>query len=431
MRRIAVCLLTGAILSLTGNALAETELVEKNGWKFFVDGRINAFASLGVGDSYPEPPLVDPDGPGGSEPASTYTVAGGSGFETKQDSEDGKYFGVRVRNGFVGNIFGFGFDKQVTGGTKMRGYMSIWSTIETSSRNKYVQILPDVREGYVKFEGGWGSFLAGRTLGLFGLGSVQQDGKYLHNWGLGHPCESAGLDNSGPTCGQIGQGVMFPGFAAGFVYSTPRAAGLALSAGIYDPAIFAGTADRTPLPRPEAELSFDMPLGANGNVHAFVSALWQKLGADRAPSSTDVEAYGVAGGASLEIGPLRLAGSAFYGPGLGFGIALDNTPASVKVVMGEPELHTFDGFFGVVGAKFGQVELGVGAGMSRMHLLEVEKADQTQSMPKSQFGISAMFNYHFTDYLVGDVDYFRAKYDWYLGDTQTMNFLNAGLTVHW
>lgn len=428
---IAIPLCCGTFAA--GQARAETQIAEKNGFKFFLDGRINAFASMGFGDAYPEPPLVDSDGPAGPNlPASTYSIANGSGYVTNQTSEDGKYFGVRMRSGFVGNVFGFGFDKQMNDTTKLRGYIAVWSTIETQSRWKYVPVYADVREGYVKIEGTWGSLLAGRTLGLFGLGSTQQDGKYLHGYGLGHPCESAGLDEAGPACGQIGHGVMFPGFSPGFVYTTPRFAGLALAAGVYDPAIFGGAAERTPLPRPEGELSFDQPIGDDGNFHAFVSAVWQRLGANGSPSSDDVKAYGVSGGASIEVGPFRAAASAFRGPGLGFGIALDGSPAAVRVDSEKHiDLHTFDGYFGVLGLNFGAAELGVGAGMSRLHLLEIEKNVTNSSLPKTQFGVSLAGYYHFTDYLVGGLDLFRAQYDWYLGDKQVVNFANLGLTVHW
>jgi hypothetical protein len=432
LRKFVLGLTLGFGLSSPGNAAAETPLGEANGFRFFLDGRINAFASTGFGDAYPEPPLVDPDGDGPLQAASTYSIANGSGYLTNQSTEDNKYFGVRMRSGFVSNVFGFGFVRDVTETTELRGYIGIWATIETQSRWKYVPVYADVREGYMKLQGPWGSFLAGRTLGLFGLGSTQQDGKYLHGYGLGHPCESNGLDEAGPACGQIGHGVMFPGFSPGFVYTTPRAAGLALALGVYDPAIFGGVAERTPYPRPEGELSFDMDFTPTVKVHAFASGVWQRLGANGTPSSEDVDAYGVSYGASLEAGPVRVAGSGFYGPGLGFGIALDGSPAAVRVDAEKNiDLHTFDGYFGVVGVKVDALELGLGAGISRLHLLDVEKNVTNTSLPKTQFGVSAAGYYHFTDYLVGGLDYFRAQYDWYLGDKQVVNFINAGVTVHW
>jgi hypothetical protein len=432
LSKFVLGLTVGFGLSFPGIAAAETPLGEANGFRFFLDGRINAFASTGFGDAYPEPPLVDPDGDGPLMPASTYSIANGSGYLTNQSTDDGKYFGVRMRSGFVSNVFGFGFVRDVTATTQLRGYIGIWATIETQSRWKYAPVYADVREGYMKLQGPWGSFLAGRTLGLFGLGSTQQDGKYLHGWGLGHPCETGGLDEAGPTCGQIGHGVMFPGFSPGFVYTTPRLGGFALAAGLYDPAIFGGVAERTPYPRPEAELSFDMDLSPSVRVHAFGSGVWQRLGANGTPSSEDVDAYGISYGASLEAGPFRIAGSGFYGPGLGFGIALDGSPAAVRVDAEKNiDLHTFDGYFGVVGVKVDALELGLGAGISRLHLLDIEKNVTNTSLPKTQFGVSAAAYYHFTDYLVGGLDYFRAQYDWYLGDKQVVNFINAGVTVHW
>lgn len=426
MKRIQKAILAGfvlgGVLAAAPEARAEVEIAEASGWTFFFDGRVNAFGSLGFGDGYPEAPA---DG--------SHQIARGSGFTTNQVTDDNKYFGVRFRSGFLGNIFGFGADRDLGGGTNLRVFMAIWATLETQSRWKYVPVYADVREGYLKLDGPWGNFLAGRSLGLFGRGSTEIDFRYMHGYGLGRPCEDKGLDEAGPTCGQIGHGVMFPGFSPGVVYQTPRAAGLALAVGLYDPAIFGGVATRTPYPRPEAELSFNVPIGADGEFHLFASGVWQRLGVEGTSSDDDVDAYGVSYGARLEVGPLRVAGSGFYGPGLGFGIALDGSPAAVRTDPATqlPELHVFDGYHGLIGGKFGKVEVAAGAGISRLHLLEDEKTDTTNSVPKTQFGISAGAFYHFTDNLTGGLDYFRAQYDWYLGEKQVLNFINAGVTVTW
>ena len=46
-------------------AAAEVTLIERDGWTFFTEGRINVFGSLGFGDDFPAPtpnPNVDANG---------------------------------------------------------------------------------------------------------------------------------------------------------------------------------------------------------------------------------------------------------------------------------------------------------------------------------------------------------------------------------
>lgn len=49
----------------------------------------------------------------------------------------------------------------------------------------------------------------------------------------------------------------------------------------------------------------------------------------------------------------------------------------------------------------------------------------------SVLGMSGGVVYHFTKNLHLDLDYFRANFAWYLGERQTVNFVNVGATVVW
>lgn len=55
----------------------------------------------------------------------------------------------------------------------------------------------------------------------------------------------------------------------------------------------------------------------------------------------------------------------------------------------------------------------------------------SDSVPKQQVDLSATFYYHITDYFVYALDVFRAKTEWYLGEEQTLLFVNNGPTLHW
>jgi len=50
---------------------------------------------------------------------------------------------------------------------------------------------------------------------------------------------------------------------------------------------------------------------------------------------------------------------------------------------------------------------------------------------KSQMGISLVAVCHFTNYLHGALDYFRADTNWWGGEHQGVNSFNAGMTATW
>src|SRR5207253_3099948 len=145
--------------------------------------------------------------------------------------------GSRVRSGFVGNVLAFGVRHDVTAYTKATAYIATWHEIETEARRKYREDFPDVREGYLRLDGPWGSLLVGRALTLFSRGATEIDFLYGHRYGVGNP---AGFDANGPSGGHVGYGVIANGFGAGIMYATPSFHGLMLTAGFYDPNRFVG-----------------------------------------------------------------------------------------------------------------------------------------------------------------------------------------------
>jgi hypothetical protein len=442
-RRGACALALGVCLLWSSGAHAELTVVETNGWRLYTDGRINTFASIGFGDDFPAPtPSVD---------GSTHNVVGASalgaaGQTTEQADVDNKYFAIRGRNGFLATVLGFGIVRDVTPSTKVKGYIALWGHAETYQRDRTYGDEFDVREGNVNFEGPWGGFTAGRVLGLFGRISTEIDFNYGHNYGLGYPCG----DGVGPTCGHIGTGVMFPGFASGLFYATPTVGGLKLQAGIFDPVRVLGALDRAPMPRPEAALSFERKLGDSGLLKLEVEGLWQpvsKVATDAAGTRSLVsdEVWGVAGGGRVEVGPLRLGAAAFRGKGLGQYFALQNSPVAFN--QATSHLRSFTGFYGQAALIFGPVQLAAGAGQVRIDLLPEDKIDSALSNAKSQTGISAAVYYSASDSLVFGLDYFRFQTDWYgapvldpttmavLGrlapEKQVVSYINVGATYHW
>src|SRR5215471_18801007 len=238
-------------------AAAEVTLLERNGFTFFTDGRVNAFFSQGIGDAFPQP-SPNPNVNAAGVPGPDHGVLGSgqpftAGYDSFQNGATGKYNAERIRSGFLASIIAFGVKHHISETTTIKSYISLWETAETYARDR-VQDTGlsttkgfDVREGYVDVEGPWGSLIAGRQGGIFGHIGTEIDFLYGHNYGLGLPC----VDDFYATCGHVGTGVLGAGVSAGFVYSTPDFRGLRLTVGIFDPVRLLGQWERVPTPRPE------------------------------------------------------------------------------------------------------------------------------------------------------------------------------------
>ena len=459
---LGLCLASGLFWSR--NAAAEVKLVETDGWTFSFDGRVDSFLSGFQGEDFP---LATPGQP--------HTVMGfGKGADgvpdvgwnsSTQFDKDRKLLGARVRSGLLGNILGFGLTKQVSDTLVVKGYVALWSTIETLGRDKWAPINAEARIGYFTATGPWGSISAGRMLGLIGRTSYDIDVAYGHGYGLGLPC----TDSLGPACGHIGTGVLFPGYSAGILYSSPVIAGVQLNYGLYDPVSLGAGAigdwTRTPYPRQEAALTLTRPFGMGGNFfHVGVEGTFQPLGRlvttmDPTTNATTLSnastsIWGVSGGARVELGPLRAGASGFRGRGIGIGNALQKITATSDDDQGSAaptgltyQLRTFTGFYGQVGAFLMQkVLVTAGYGMGMVDQLPVDKVNPNLSVIHTQTGISGAVYYHLSDSLVLGIDYFRFRASWYgaptidtnnqptgkfAGELQTLNFLNVGLTYHW
>lgn len=449
--------LAGAMLC-TRPAAAEVTLVEHDGWRFTFDGRVNAFLSVGKGDDFPK---ATP----GSQPmdhdvmglANRVSRSPEIGWKSSgQEDANGKYFAARIRSGLVGNVLGFGLVKELTPTTQIKGYISIWSTVESPGRDKWTAVIPVTREGYFDVTGPWGSARVGRTFGWFGRMSTEIDMLYGHGYGVGLPCS----DELGPACGHIGTGVAFPGYSAGFSYSTPSLGGLQIHAGVYDPIVFRQRWDRAPVLRPEGSITFEKKLGASSLIKIGVEGLYQPLARVEEKTVTDpttmamssvkvaesTSVWGAAGGARLEVGPVRLGAAAFRGRGVGMNYALQYTSATLSTKTNE--LRTFSGVYGQGAVVLGKLQLAAGGGVASADQLKNDRLDTTVSVIHQQTGISAAVYYHVSDSVVLGLDYFRFMARWYgapksnpdgtlldgsllPGEKQDLDFVNAGVTYHW
>src|SRR5690242_11752177 len=159
------------VLLFPSHARAEKVLLKDKDWEVYTDGRMGAFASYVIGDGAPVTNgkmITLPDGSVVPE-----VINGGQWPMTvSNDTPDGqgKVDMMRIRSGFIGNVLGFGVRNQILPDLKASAYVQIWAFVESDSRDKSRPNPADLRQGYAKVEGSWGSVIAGRTRTLFSRG---------------------------------------------------------------------------------------------------------------------------------------------------------------------------------------------------------------------------------------------------------------------
>ena len=351
---VAVCI---ALLS-SRMASAEVSIAKGDEWQIYTQGRVGAFFSTSFGDSNPVPPA------GVQE-----SIVSGGGLAIGKDSMpapmgvQGKFLNMRLRSGFVPNVFAVGLRRQVTDATSLTAYMALWATIDTDGQRKTESLFAWVQEWYLKLEGPWGSVVAGRALDLFSRGASQNDFLYLHGYGLGFPGNVEADHNSSST-GLIGFGVMAAFYSAGISYATPTIKGVQNTFGVYDATPLPGGFEATRYPRFEDELTYDLTT-RRLKLHLFANGEFQSV--YKSGLNDHANSYGVGYGGRVELGNFHLGVAGHWGKGLGLFFALE--PDNVSVSTSTFELRTFDGYSAIVQYILGPFDLNAGWGISRVFLL--------------------------------------------------------------
>jgi hypothetical protein len=421
-------LLFATILALVSfrarQAAAEIDIAENHGWTLTTDGRINTFFSFSKGNGQPEgAPLWE-----GIEDRPTARPPG--------SDNPGDIQNTRIRSGFIMSVLGFNLKKQLTSNVTVTGRVGMW-LLASATRSKADNPPADMREVYVKIDAPWGSVLAGRNLSLFGRGGILLDNDIEHGYGLGHPCSVRTV--SGGACGHAGYGLLFPGFNPAIVYSTPEVMGLQVSGGVYDPSIITTYQyEGTPYPRFEGELTFKAPR----YFHAFVDGYWQRL---RKVTTVDgvnvdqiVDARGISAGAGVTFGPVAVGLTGHTGQGMGLYTALEDHPI---VADAQGVLRKFSGFLGLASLTLGDTRIAGGGGVTKVQKTQFDPPGPVADnvLLKQQTGYSAGIYQTINKTVIVALEYFRAHFEWYdlmketgpTTPTQTVNFINAGVTLIW
>jgi hypothetical protein len=409
----ALGLLACSVVS-SRQAAAEVTLVKSDPWEVYTSGRVNVFFGYAFGDGKPKGQLK------------------GGGVDTSLDEKpssdpegQGTLSKMRVRSGFVPNVFSIGVRRKM-GESTLRAHMSIWGTIEPLSQRKFVPVTADFREGFLEASGNWGTFTGGRFGSLFSRGITETDFLYGHGYGVGF--WGGNVNQPGPTAGLIGFGVLANSFSPGIMYTTPSLGGFKAALGIFDPVSMAGSWDASRSARPEAELTYDV--GAPDSffkLHLYVNGAYQKV----YQGSLDETVRGVGGGFRTEIGHFHLGAGGHTGKGLGLYYALEGSEADT-LGAGLP-FRTSQGYSIFAQYVLGPLDLNASFGQSLIRLIDLDlQPDRAEIHPiKAQTGISAGVVYHVNESLHLDLDYLRAQFRWYGTAKQDINYINAGATLTW
>jgi predicted porin len=398
-----------AVMALTGatTARADITLYDKDNWTFATDGRAQGFYSLGFGDSAAKP----------AAPMGTLIMGG---FNAVGDSNQ-DFTTSRMRGGWAATVLGVTAKNKISETLSVSAHLAFWYDVANDQAKgppNNVGSL-DIRQGFLKLEStSWGGLLIGRNLGLHPRQEIIQNAVFTGAYAIGSPCNITGM---GITCGQAGYGVVYPGFNPGIVYNTPELQGLQgfqLSVGAYDPVRMTDAFGQTPLPRLEFEATYHIAM-----VDTFASGMWQE--AIATGGSKKLNAVGIGGGARATFGPFKVGALVNVDKGGGMYI-----PIGDVTIDSTGELRTVLNWWLSALYTIGQYDISAGFGEAHMAQTSADEADTMHSLIKNQIGWSVGVLYHLGP--VGlDVEWFHQDHEWWGGQSQKANLINAGATVNW
>jgi len=279
-----------------------------------------------------------------------------------------------------------------------------------------------------------GTFVFGRAFSIFGSASGEVN-NYAFEYAVGHPCLA---DQSTIACGSVGAGPLYAGFNAQLRYVTPRLWGFELQASLEDPSSLPDW-HITPLPRFEGEVNYKLAFLGDGKFVVRTQGLSQELGKVNAnrDGTVSTTAWGVMGAARLEVAGFKLGGGGWTGKGMGTNNAFQQDDQAKPLAHDLPggnypgdELRSFRGFFGNLVYDYHGTALAVGAGAAFVQETIADAAAVSTSLLRQNVEYHVVFMQRFHS-LVLSAEFMHWKSDWYLGESQTLNFVGSGAAFVW
>jgi hypothetical protein len=404
----------------TGIARADLVLYDNNGWRFFTSGRVEGHYQLISGDG---------------DPVSHNRLVGGQIQNTVSQDQNNELMDSRIRSGFVGSQIDFGVSNRWSETTEARAFVGAWvAGIDSNKGTPPVDKNFDVREAWGAIAGDFGTFVFGRAFSIFGSASGEVN-NYAFEYAVGHPCLA---DTSTIACGSVGAGPLYAGFNAQLRYETPRLAGFQIQVSLEDPSSLPDY-HITRLPRFEGEISYQLPFAADGVVVVKGQGLAQELGKLNATRDGTVSttAWGAMGAARFEVGGFKLGGGAWTGKGMGTNNALQQDDQAKPLAHDLPggnlpgdELRGFRGFFGNAVYDFHGTALAVGGGAVSVQETVSDAAAVSTSLLRQNSEFHAVLTQRIHS-VVLSAEFMHWISKWYLGESQTLDFIGGGATFVW
>jgi hypothetical protein len=263
----------------------------------------------------------------------------------------------------------------------------------------------------------------GRALSIFGTGLAGTIYMYSYGNGAGHPCD---IDGIAITCGPVNAGGIFPGFNAQIMYATPNLGnGLGFKVALVDPSLVPGYTLR-PLPRLEAEATFDLSLGGSNKLTLIGQGLWQTMGRVVGTATESTSAVGGIAASRLEVNGFRLGVGVWGGNGLGTGVPMQGAQA----VDPTGKLRSFLGVMAHGNYMFGVYEIGAGFGQSNVSQTDNDAATAARSLIKSNTAIHVVAYRHIGPLVLG-AEFMHWISKWHRGEEQAVNFMGLSANLLW
>jgi Gram-negative porin len=416
---VAVTIL-GVLSTAPRIARAELVLYDADGWRFFTSGRAEGHYQLIQGDG---------------DPISHNRLVGGQIENTETQDQNNRLLDSRIRSGFVGTQIAFGVSNTLSERVEARAFVAVWlSGIDSNKGTPPASKGVDAREGWGSVVGPFGAFIFGRAFSIFGSASGDVN-NYAFEYAVGHPCLA---DTSTIACGSVGAGPLYAGYNAQLRYVTPRVVGFEAQVSLEDPSSLPDY-HITPYPRVEGELNYLAQFRGDGRLVVKGQGLAQQLGKLNATRDGTVSttAWGAMGVVRLEVAGFKLGGGFWTGKGMGTDTALQQDDQAKPLAHDLPggnfpgdELRMFRGYFGNVVYGTHGAALAVGGGAAFVQETISDAAAVSTSLLRQNVEYHAVFTQRIHSIILS-AEFMHWRSDWYLGESQALNFIGAGSTMVW
>jgi hypothetical protein len=466
MKKISIgaLLVALAVVMAAPAAQAAFTVGGENGWQLSTDGIVNIFAAYQT--TSPSPYFGG--GVGGLPGAHDVSLLGISP-QTEQK------FGVRV--GLLPSIIAFNVKAPTTFGVDSNVRVGMYINVQNSGQetqtlnasNNHYNTNPniDVREFFYTAKGRYGELLAGRALNLFQGQNILND-MTLFTAGV----VDMGTVRGGTSLGHIAYGYLYTNFGPQFRYTTPDMGGFKFALEVAEPyaispasggTIFQGGSvvgfanglnnGKQTVPRIEAELSYATTF-KGGSIHAWLEGIEQTatrgnfqaslnankdivIGPVARPGGTDMS-LGFAPGFNLQVGPVGIMGSGYYGTGLGMVSTQDGAGFggnNAYDVAGNRRTNW--GFLAQTTYQLtDSIRLAANYGSNRQNLTDWEGdrgggAGVAYNVKKCQEAVVGQVNWNLNKFTQFTLEYIWAKDTWMDGAQERSNQVALGTVFFW